>query len=384
MVAPSSKRIPISFSTEDFHLLYRVQEGYLYTGKSRDKMWQLADIIKAIVMKTWITIYRGDYLLAYSALMSFSPKNSYFFPETKDDYKKTITSYFASMNRNNEAMRALNRECKRPRAYIGVHSEQWDDIKTAHLIEGEKNIQPSRTKTNFILSMSQYEMEIFDDVKYGIQALFHTTISYSEMVRTLFRDLFSSSGRGLIFLSQIYIGALYDFSPQDSLLIFSQEGHIDSIQLSFQAQDDLIWIDRDSSIFYDYFREIVKLLKTPPELAKQVEDKKEYGYIIDLSNILRNQRLERRFRSSVGDFNFHSAFIGLVLISIEWTYNQHNPSILATYLTGVLEFYENKNPVKKFFGIEFSREVFSHLFSPEMQALYAISKHYQDNGGFKE
>jgi hypothetical protein len=88
MAEPGSKRIPISFSTEDFHLLYRVQEGYLYTGKSRDKMWQLADIIKAIVMKTWITIYRGEPLLAYSALMSFSPKNFDFFPKTIDDYKK--------------------------------------------------------------------------------------------------------------------------------------------------------------------------------------------------------------------------------------------------------------------------------------------------------
>jgi hypothetical protein len=157
------------------------------------------------------------------------------------------------MNRDNDALRAINREYRPPSAYIGINSEQWDDIKTAHLIEGEKNIQPGRTKTNFILSMTQYEMEIFDDVKYGIQALFNTTISYSEMVRTLFRELFFSSRRGLLFLSQIYIGALYNFSPQDSLLIFSQEVHIDSIQLSFQARDDLIWVDRDSSIFMTTF-----------------------------------------------------------------------------------------------------------------------------------
>jgi len=390
MARNSSKRIPISFSSEDFHLLYRVQEGYLYTGKNRDRMWQLADIIKAIVMDAWIDFYRRGVEYAVIRLSDLFFK--YGVPEamnSQEEYKSVITSYFASIKRNNDAMNAINIEYKIPKVSISIDRELWDDVKTSHLIEGEKSIYSDQNKTNFILTLNENELEVFDDVKYAIQAFLNITISYSEMVRILFRKLFGggsvfSEKYILDFLSSVYIGALYDFSPQNSILVFSGLDHIDHIYVSSNVDKTMEWIDRDSIIFNDYYIELIKLLKSPPEFVKQIEDKKDYGYVIDLSNILMNMRLEMKYRSSISNFNFHSAFIGMVLISLEWMYNQHNPSLLATYLTGVVTLNSYNGYRKKFFGIEFARRVFSDVFNVKMRILYYIQKKAQDNEKFNK
>ncbi len=379
MVEPGSKRIPISFSPEDFHLLYRVQEGYLYTGKSRDKMWQLADIIKAMVIDTWIDIFHRDSEnFSYSRLLPFTAGHrGSKYAKNQEEYNTIITSYFASLNRNTGAMKALEKKDKIPKTSFSINAKFWEDHIISHIIGNEKPIHDDRTKTNFIVTLNEYELEVFDDVKYAIQAFIQTTISYSEMVRGIFKNLlytdtFLTNSFKNYFLSSIYIGALYDFSPQDSIMIFSKLTSVDHILINQDSWYILKSADRDYDIFLDYYGEISGLLKKQPKLTEK-ELATNYNDIVDFSDILNNLYLERKFRSSINNFNFHSAFIGFTLILMEWTYSQHNLSLIATYLSGTLKINNSKGTVKENFGIEFTTRAFFDVFYPQMDILYDLS-----------
>jgi len=380
MVKIGSKRIPISFSSEDFRLLYRVQEGYLYTGKGRDKMWQLADIIKAMIMDTWIDLFLRDHEVSTSfRLLPFTVnyKGSKY-AKTQKEYDSIITSYFATLKRDNGALRALEKKDKIAKTSLSLNGGFWENHIIEHLIGSENTIHDDRAKTNFILTLKEDELEVLDDVKYAIQAFINTTISYSEMVRVIFKNLlytdtFSSHTFKNYFLSSIYLGALYDFSPQDSILIFSQLTSIDHIFIDANMWYVMRSVDRDREIFNDYCKEIRKPLKSQHE-KNQTKNETEYTYIFDFSDILNNLKMERKFRSSISDFNFHSAFIGFTLYLLEWTYSQHNPSLIATYLTGSFEFSNSKGVMKEFIGEQFTSYAFSDVFVPQMNTLYEMSR----------
>lgn len=380
MVKIGSKRIPISFSDEDFNLLYRIQEGYLYTGKGRDKMWQLADIIKAMIMDTWIDLFLRDHetatlfrLLPFTANYKGSKHSN-----TQEEYNSIITLYFATIKRNTGALKALEKKDKIARTSLSLNSGFWENHMVEHLIGNENTIHDDRAKTNFILTLNENELEVFDDVKYAIQAFIKTTISYSEMVRIIFKNLlytntFASNTFKNYFLSSIYLGALYDFTPQESILVFSQLTDIDHISIDVQTWYVMRSTDRDWEIFNDYCKEIRRPLKNQHD-KKQTENEKEYIYIFDFSDILNNLKTERKFRSSVSNFNFHSAFIGFTLYLLEWIYSQHNPSLIATYLTGSFEFSTSKGVTKEFIGEQFASYAFSDIFIPQMNTLYEMSR----------
>lgn len=384
------KRIPISLTTEDFHLLYRVQEGYLFSGNSREGMWQLSDILKAVVIDAWIDCYRRFPTFGSIKLSQFILNHhgaQYPFPEEKK-YESIINSYFKSIGKQSPLLRGMGlmQRASEKYGYLSAESPGADE-KISYFMQGEKSIPNDHSTSNFILKLNENELDVFDDVKYYIQAFLNTTISYSEMVRTLFRELLNCNGEmaernKLNFLSSIYMGSLYQYSPQNSILIFSEMKAVRNLQLDPGTLAWLKWAGRDGSIMDSYIREIVKL-KNPSYLVENITPAEDRGYIIDLSNTLRNLRLEKTYRSSVSLFNFHSAFIGLLLLVLEWKFNQHNPSILATYLNAVIDFQDYKDNVKKFFGVEVATNVFGSFFIVQMEKLYRISAQLQRNGSLR-
>ncbi len=181
-------------------------------------------------------------------------------------------------------------------------------------------------------------------------------------------------------LSSLYIGSLYDFSPLDSILIFSRLDNVDNITISKESLDALKWIGNDEIYFNLYKEEMEKELDEQKSLLKS----RKQSYIIpgfELEHLGKNKERDDKFRAPFPIFGFHSAFIGFFFVIAEWEFDQHKIPLLAPYLTGRVYVNRNKkNETYMEMGHYFSTVVFSDIFVPYMHVLYKYSRFYRAHG----
>jgi hypothetical protein len=382
----TSKRIPIAFTTEDYDLLYSVQQAYLYSGRSLNSLWQLSDILKAMVLNAGIDLTGRNVSFLRARLEPFLKNHGLALsnlPANRNEFFSTLVDYLSSMGRRNLADSA-NKVITEAR--IPNIEEIFKGEPRYYKIPGD--ISSSEKTSNFILTLTSEELELFDIIRYSIQAYVRTEISYSEMVRTLFRSTVEiergDSERKASrwnFLASIYLGSLYNFSPQDSILISSRSDGLYGVTIGKGALDSLKWIDRDEVILDRYKDDLDNQLNQEARDAQKKKGKTgdEPGY--GLTNINKNREREDRFRSAVSNFGFHSAFIGYSLLFFEWEFDQHKLPLLAAYLRGDVPVNGgNRQGKTTQIGHIFSQVAFNQLFVPRLKMLYESSGIFRNEG----
>ena len=383
----TSKRVPIAFTTDDYDLLYSVQQAYLYSGKSLNTLWQLSDILRAVVVNAGMDFFGRDIEFLRGRLEPFLKNHGLALsnlPTERSEFNYALAEYLSSMGRKNLAASAT-------KVILEAKMPNVEDIFKAepryYRIPGD--ISSSEKTSNFILTLDSEEIELYESLRYSIQAYVRTDVSYSEMIRTLFRSTVEIEGEGNTkkaarwhFFASLYIGSLYNFSPPDSILVFSRSDGLYGATIGKAALDTLKWLDRDEAIL-DRYEEDMKneLNQQVREAQREKSGKVEHQPGYDLTNVNKNREREDRFRSAVSNFGFHSAFIGYSLLYFEWEFSQHKLPLLAAYLRGDVPVNKGTKQEKMTqIGHLLSQLVFNQLFVPKLRRLYETSRIYRKEG----
>ncbi len=404
MVKNSRKTISIALQGEDYDLLYSVQQDYLFSGSSIGNIWQLGDILKAIVISTSADFFHPEIDRINLRLWPFLkahnlPKNK--LPKTNDEFANMVELYTNKsklklfMKLAGDSLQARKEETTKP---------EESDFGYAQV---SGNISKSNKTNNFILSLTEEDLELFNRTKVLIEA-YVGEITYPEMVRTFLRSVLSFSPESEMaralrfeFIARIYIGSLYSMTPQESILIFEHVSQFNGISLKLSALEKLKWLDRDSAIFKEYRSQLDRELHFPHERAEVRTKEKEklvyratnktggdkyveYGYYepggFQLTRLDLNQEREDRFKSAVNGFGFHSAFIGYCLLFAEWHYEQHKLPLLTAYLIADRPVSEKDSPLR-IERLAYAIQMYAVIdMLRVLNELYSISKGYREKG----
>jgi len=215
----NTKTVPISLSRNDYNYLNYVQQGLLYSGHPVSGVFDFSDILKACVLSSSSYIYGSwerigkmiveDFLKAVGVKDFDLPKtNKEFALELKLELHKNIVKSYL-YETDNKKLESLRRE------YGG------DQLGSEPLRE------PGMS--NLILKLRGEEIFLFDELKDLLERFKGSTVSYSEMTRTLFRNTFidirrEDSDRTMIrdtLLGSFYVYGVYGFTAVESVLIRS-------------------------------------------------------------------------------------------------------------------------------------------------------------------
>ena len=337
------KRISIAFSAEDNDMLYSIQQSYLYSGKSPANIWQLGDLIKGVLVETGKSIVLGDienintYLRPFLELQKIQLSN---LPATRGEFVSRVTSYLSSLG-NSPLINAAILWLERPPPNTDSIPQQDMTVYRTNAFDSDvdgTDFSSSAKTTAFILSLNSEESDYLETIRLIIQAYLTEEIPYSTLIKTLFRTKVISLNKpkfeSILFNFHIYMGSLYNFSPVDSLLIFSNLKEFITIKVSKSSLETLKHLNRDLLIMQGYVKDLREELSKPKKASENERKIKDIEYTIDLANIPKNRERDDRFRSAIAGFGFHSAFIGLVLLYDEFVRGEHKLPLLATYLEG--------------------------------------------------
>lgn len=342
-VKKGRKRISIAFSVEDNDMLYSIQQSYLYSGKSPANIWQLGDIIKGVLVETGKNIVLGDienintYLRPFLELQKIHLSD---LPASRVEFVSRVTSYLSSLD-NSPLINTAILWLKRP--YPKTDSIPQQDMTAYRTNAFDSDVDgtdfsSSAKTTAFILFLNSEEADYLEIIRLIIQAYLPEEIPYSTLIKTLFRtkmiSLNNQKFESIPFNFYIYMGSLYDFSPVDSLLIFSSLKEFLTIKVSKSSLETLKHLNRDLIIMQGFLKDVREELSQPKKVSENERKIKDIEYTIDLANIPKNRERDDRFRSAIAGFGFHSAFIGLVLLHDEFVRGEHKLPLLATYLEG--------------------------------------------------
>ncbi len=388
MTEEKQKRVSIAFTTEDFNLLYSLQQATLYNGKSRALQWQLSNLIKAVTINAFLDIFLREIGVTQLVLMPFLTAYKFSaakLPTSRKEFQDSLAEYFKKEGLNKQEFnQSFIPNAENP---LPTQEEKSWDLGKGLGISGMTTGTSEKT-SNFIMNVDNAEFEILDLVRDSIQTYIGTKISISELVRTLFRSLLIPDAKNEdakihrdVFLSSVYMGSLYNIPPEDSVLIFSGVQSVANLTISKNTMNSLGWIDRDEVIFYSYKEEMDKELEsqTKPSSRGNKHYAEDRGY--DLTDLIKNKTRDMKYVSAVTGFSFHSAFIGCVLFSAEWEFNDHKLPLIATYLGGdVTTNRGTRNEGRAQLGTKFSRAIFENVFTYKLEELYKMSKNYREKG----
>lgn len=385
MTKNNLRRVPIILSANDFDLLYSIQQDSLLSGKSLRSLWQLSDILKAIILFIFFNL--GD------EPEDLNPILKPFYENRGLDISQLPTEFdIKSIIHNYSTGKFPHIDTKQ------VHDRVKDIDLTIFnnefgLNNKLGNLPTSGKTSNFILSLKEEEFWFFGLMKVIIESYVKRELSYSEIVRTIFRSLVSVSGKESrfrsdrwLFLSLLYFGSLYGFSPVDSVMILlvKMDYKYGSILVGDKPYKILYSLNRDEVILDRYVKELQACLNSALESKEpnEIEEKMkliQYGF--GFSEIERNNELEDGYRSAVADFGFHSAFIGYIFLYLEWEFGQHKLPLLAPYLLGELKQKDGpKSTVQISPGSIFAPALLKSWFLPILKDLYGVSKTYREKG----
>lgn len=383
MTKNNVQRVPIILSTNDFDLLYSIQQGYLFSGKSVRSLWQLSEILKAVLLHSSYNMLNGDLVHLNQVLRPFFENHSVPLSQLPTEYDVISTV------KNHLGVKSV------PINTEGVPDPGTDRGTTVFDYEFDFNKRPgdlpaSGKTSNFILTLRDGEVDFLHVLKTLIESYVKRELSYSEIVRTLFRSLMVIKGKESFFrsnrwkyLSSLYLGSLYGFSPIDSVLIFSETDELWGISVSDKSYNVLSRILRDEGILNRYIKDMESSLDAEfraKDLDKEGAMKvlqKGYGF----SEIDKNSEREDGYRSAVADFGFHSALIGYILLFLEWDFEQHKLPLLISYLLGESKPKDGSEPsVPISLGNIYGPPLFKDWFAPRLKMLYSISRTYGEKG----
>lgn len=379
------RRVPIILSANDFDLLYSIQQGSLLSGKSLRSLWQLSDILKAIIFFTLFNL-DGSLEDLNRILKPFYENKGLHLSQlpTEFDIKSIILN---SLNENFTQIEAKHVHDRVIDAGSIIFSNEFG------LNDKLGSIPTSGKTSNFILSINDAEFRFFKLMKIIIESYVKRELSYSEIVRTIFRSLISVNGKESsskaerwLFLSLLYFGSLYGFSPVESVMILlvNIDNESGSMLVGDKSYKTLYSLIKDEVILNRYAKELEGRLdsgfesKEPNEIEKKI---KPIRYGFGFSEIEMNSELEDGFRSAVANFGFHSAFIGYIFLYMEWEFGQHKFPLLAPYLLGELKQKDGtKTTVQVSPGSIYAPSLLKSWFLPILKDLYNVSKTYREKG----
>lgn len=375
------KRVSIAFSADDNDLLYSLQQTYLYSGKSRANIWQLSDILKAIVVESGINLLGGDIEIVNAYLTSIAKSQSVILPTLPKDHNEfmsNVSDYLNSVN-DSPLVKRIIESLQASRFRTDVMQETYSafDEKTLYDFDEKTLYDPdfsSSVKTTaFILLLNSDETEFIESLRLILRTYIPAEIPFSTLIKALFRITAKGLPKARIgrinFLHYMYMGSLYDLSPVDSVLIYSRKPSFLSFNLSHTSLNTLRLLNRDLIIMQAYVSELRKEIfgiKKGKNIKKDVDNE----HAIDLNNFSKNRELEDRFRSAIASFGFHSAFIGFMLLIAEWTTGEHKLPLLATRLSGYLS-----SP----FGARLNEFTFG-FYEYLLDRLFITAGHYKTSG----
>jgi len=151
----------------------------------------------------------------------------------------------------------------------------------------------SAKTTAFILFLNSEEADYLEIMRLIIQAYLPEEIPYSTLIKTLFRtkavSLNKPNFESILFNFHIYMGSLYNFSPVDSLLIFSNLKEFITIKVSKSSLETLKHLNRDLIIMQGCVKDLREELSQPKKASENERKIKDIEYTIDLANIPKNR-----------------------------------------------------------------------------------------------
>ena len=374
----NTKTVPISLSRNDYNYLNYVQQGLLYSGHPVSGVFDFSDILKACVLSSSSYIYGSwerigkmiveDFLKAVGVKDFDLPKtNKEFTLELKLELHKNIVKSYLYETDNKE-LESLRRE------FGG------DQLGSEPLRE------PGMS--NLILKLRGEEIFLFDELKDLLERFKGSTVSYSEMTRTLFRNTFidvrrEDSDRTMVrdtLLGSFYVYGVYGFTAVESVLIRS--GILDGKNYPTMSKDGLEKLSRvysDQTLFDIYIEELKKDLKSQghEKRTKRKAPKKEKidSEKVPIFQLMgKDRKLDEKYRSVViNSLGFHSVFLGYVLLHTEWFLGQHKIPLLLPYFISTNELDYTFTTVL----LNLALDPFIFFF----HRLFSVSKEYRDNPG---
>ncbi len=375
----ASKKIPISLTRADFNYLNYIQQGSIYSGKSLSNSLTISDILKSVVLESMLKVYLLWEEQGAETMKRFLEKSGEanpVIPKTSREFEMDMKNHFTE-----ERLKVILGDFKHEPFSDPIMRNAKPENSSEALRGKEPLIEPG--VTNFILVLNDDEMKIFDGLKLVIEHYKKSTISYSEMTRILFRNLFvdvprdaePESERYSIILS-IYVMGLYGFNAVESILLFRGiTGFF--VKIPKEKLERLKVIYSDEVILDAYLNELShEATRIFNEQSKKNKFLRGRSFdpvpgLLPIDDMNLNKSLDEKYRSAISDFSFHSAYLGFHLLYTEWFFNQHKFPLLVSYFNG-----KDKK------GHEFGRDltlVTKDLFPEILKSLYSFSKHYRDN-----
>jgi hypothetical protein len=394
------KKFPISFSTEEYSVLYNIQKLSLYSGGEVKNLLQLNEIIRSFIVVSWLIMTVEDDKLRMNYLRRFYrkrglPENS--IPKNPDELlvvlKKRLKEEEDLFQSLIEHRSNLSGETIRADKYDDdSKSNDFKNLMDQENMIGQEKADTKKRESNYIMSVDEEEFEELNKLRALILACLYqedknTSLSLSELVRETLSFLFLTKDTiedpyhlRMDFLAFIYIGNLYNLRPSLSLKIFFHFPK--GFMIRDESKEDLETlklINRDSVIFEALIKEIQNTMSLQEGATKSVirgKRQKKFPEILGFSDNYKNVAdWHWKYKSSISGFSFISAILGLKLMIVEWETKQHELPITSALAFSWI--YKHKETIG-YSALMDQRALIS--FKSIIEELLEISKKYRENG----
>lgn len=335
------KKIPISLSKNDYLYLNYIQQGLLYSGCPISSTLDFSDILKATVLYSMLSIYDWEnhgIKTVKKFLIGLGIKD-FKIPKTSEELL-LVTKLNVTGSILKKYFEQLDNE------HIGKKEEPYVVTPIAN-----ESVRDSGV-SNFILKLKDEEIDLFDLLKTQLEILkkyadptSKDSISYSEMTRILFRNIFIDVSKKneywnsvrLNLLSSFYIKGVYGFTALESILLMFHRVKIKNFpEMSKEGLGRLARIYSDETLLKIYLEDLKpRIFKIHTDFGPPKKVKLRGGVTresFEIRSFSDNNDLDAKYISSVVPFvSFHSFFLGYVMLMMEWYLEQHKLPLLFSY-----------------------------------------------------
>jgi hypothetical protein len=398
------QKFPISFSTQEYSVLYNIQKLPLYAGKELKDIFQINDIVRGFLVCSLVILYSNDDKLRYNFIKRFFkrrglsqdavPKN---FDELVDAiklYVKDKTNLIISHLKDGDfdLVAESMKKIKTDNEFNAPQDRYKPEEVNPQLLDRHEG---KKRESNYIMVLEEAEFKDFNKIReIIIGCLFKekrdVSLTISELVRETLSFLFLTEDKEedpyqkrMDFLGSLYVGCLYNLKPRTSLqLLFHVPRDLMEINLEPGESELLKWLDRDMIIFEAFKKEVAEVLENQ---SKNIRPKLRRGNsrrdmeIPGFSNNMKNiNEWHGKYKSSVTGFSFVSAILGIKLMMVEWETKRHDIPIISALAFGSL--YKESGTID--YGNMMDQRAFI-VFKEWISELFGISKQFRESGGFE-
>ncbi len=380
----SNRKIPISLSKEDYNFLNYIQQSSLYAGMPISNVLTISEILKGTVLHACLNVYSSWENHGKALVSEFFRESKRDIPNLPNTQRELLLEI---EKRRNLELLGLTLRGYQFSSFGSSNKELWR--KEQETIEHDKTYGTEPLKepgsSNFILALDDEMTEVFDLLKIVLDIYSNANISYSEMTRSVLRNLFINVDRKDVqrnierfsVLSMVFVARLYGFDAVDSVLLLHHLTEFSGTKIARERLERLRLVYSDEQIFNIYIDEMQsestenKMKNSRKGKFRKIEETAESLFPIDNTYI--NNTLDEKYRSAVSNFSFHSSYLGYHLLFTEWFFAQHKLPLLISYFNG-----KSRNDIP-LSGILTTLTMKS--FTEDFKELFLISKAYRENPG---